>query len=55
MAVCIVIDPNKDLELINSQCEYGVLIGPGNTKLNSLLKGVNCFAFTPHSMMILVS
>ena len=39
-AVCIVIDPNKDLELINSQCEYGGLIGPGNSKLNSLLK---CF------------
>ena len=29
ISVCIVIDPNKDLELINSQCEYGGLIGPG--------------------------
>ena len=43
IAVCIVIDPKKDLELINSQCEYGGLIGPENSKLNSLLKGFDLF------------
>ena len=43
IAVYIVIDPNKNLELINSQCEYKGLIGPGNSKLNSLLKGFKLF------------
>ena len=42
-AVCTVNDPNEDLELINSQCEYGGLIGPGNSKLNSHLKGFKLF------------
>ena len=39
----IVVDPDKSLELANSQCEYGGLLGPGNSKLISLMKGMKLF------------
>ena len=38
LLVCQVIDSTRDLTAINEQCEYGGLIGPGNSFLHPLLQ-----------------
>ena len=41
--VCKVISSDKDLKVINSECEYGGLIGPGNSRLYPLLQNFKLF------------
>ena len=43
LAVCQVIDPTQDLAAINVECEYGGLIGPGNSFLHPLLQKFKLF------------
>ena len=43
LAVCQVIDSNNDLSIINDECKYGGLIGPGNSKLHIFLKRFKLF------------
>ena len=46
-AVCKVINSDKDLKVINSECEYGGLIGPGNSRLHPFLQ--NFILFRDHA------
>ena len=43
LAVCKVISSDKDLKVINSECEYGGLIGPGNSRLHPFLQNFKLF------------
>ena len=38
LAVCMFIDPNSDLQVINTLAPHGGLIGPGNSRLHEYLK-----------------
>ena len=43
LAVSKVFSSDKDLKVINSECQYGGLIGPGNSKLHTLLQNFKLF------------
>ena len=38
LAVCMFIDPNSDIQVINKLAPHGGLIGPGNSRLHEYLK-----------------
>ena len=38
LAVCMLVDPNSDLHVINKMAPHGGLIGPGNSRLHEYLK-----------------
>ena len=38
LAVCMLVDPNSDLQVINKLAPLGGLIGPGNSRLHEYLK-----------------
>lgn len=43
LAVCHAIDSSKDLRIINKECEFGGLIGPGNSNLHPVFEKFKLF------------